>query len=124
MTSLIIGAKDDITPGVTLDSTKGVFEITGWSHPEDAIAFYSPVFQWLNEYEKNPNASTDFHFRFQYFNTSSAKQIFRLISLLEDVAKKSKAKIHWHHDNEDTDMLASGERFSKMSTVPFEFISH
>jgi len=122
MNTLIIEAKDNITPAVTFDSAKNIFEITGWSHPEDAIAFYAPVFEWMNKYAESPNAETVFHFRFQYFNTASAKQIFRFISLLEEIAKKSNVKIHWQYDSEDTDMLASGERFSKMSTIPFEFV--
>jgi hypothetical protein len=124
MTPLIIGAEDDITPSVTLDSGKNVFEITGWSHPEDAIAFYTPVLNWLGQYEKTPNASTEFHCKFQYYNTASAKQIFRIVSALEEVAKKSKVTIHWHFDEEDTDMQAAGERFSKMSTIPFKFVSN
>ena len=123
MTTLVIEAHDDTTPGVALDQQKGIFQIAGWSHPEDAIAFYTPVLDWLNHYSQTPNAGTNFHFRFQYYNTASAKQIFRIISALEEIAKKSKVKIHWHYDAEDTDMLASGERFAKMSTVPFEFVS-
>ena len=123
MTPLAIEPQDDTTPGVTLDSQKGNFEINGWSHPEDAISFYAPVLDWINKYALTPNSGTNFHFKFQYYNTASAKQIFRIISALEDVAKKSKVIIHWHHDKEDTDMLASGERFSKMTTVPFEFIA-
>ncbi len=124
MTPLIIQPQDDETPAVTLDHLKGIFEISGWSHPEDAISFYTPVLEWLNHYAQTPNAGTNFHFRFQYYNTASAKQIFRTISALEEVAKKSKVKILWHYDSEDTDMLSSGERFSKMSTVPFEFVSN
>ena len=124
MNPLVIHPQEDVTPGVTLDHSKGVFEITGWSHPEDAMAFYSPIFEWLNKYSESHGKDITFHFRYQYFNTTSAKQIFRLISLLEEIGKKCKVKIHWHHDAEDTDMLSSGERFSKMSTVPFEFISH
>ncbi len=124
MNPLFIEAEDDTTPEVSLDSTKGMFQISGWSHPEDAISFYAPVFQWLIEYQKAPAAHTDFHFRFQYYNTASAKQIFRIISSLEEVAKKGKVTIHWHHDAEDTDMLSSGERFSKMSTVPFKFVTN
>ena len=122
MTSLVIEAQDDVTPAVALDYQKGHFEISGWSHPEDAIAFYTPVLNWINNYAHTPNSGTNFHFRFQYYNTASAKQIFRIISALEEVAKKSKVKIHWHYDAEDTDMLASGERFAKMSTIPFEFV--
>ena len=123
MTSLVIQPQDDITPGVTLDYQKGIFEISGWSHPEDAISFYSPVLDWINKYSQTPNSGTNFYFKFQYYNTASAKQIFRLISALEEVSKKSKVKILWHYESEDTDMLSSGERFSKMSTVPFEFVS-
>ena len=124
MNALVIETNDTTTPSVTLDKEKAIFEIAGWSHPEDAIDFYSPVLDWLNKYAEDPNAETHFHFRFQYYNTASAKQIFRTFSLLEDVAKKSKTQIHWHHDAEDSDMLSAGERFSKMSTLPFEFISH
>ncbi len=123
MTSLVIEPQDDITPGVTLDREKGHFEIAGWSHPEDAIAFYTPVLNWINGYAQAPNSGTNFHFKFQYYNTASAKQIFRIISAIEEVAKKSTAKILWYYDKEDTDMLSAGERFSKMTTVPFEFIS-
>ena len=123
MDPLIIEA-NETTPGVILDSEKSIFKISGWSHPEDAIRFYSPVIEWMNTYAASPNPETNFIFHFQYYNTSAAKQIFRLISMLEEVAKKSKTKISWHYNVEDADMHSSGERFSKMSTVPFEFISH
>ena len=122
MNSLFIEANDNTTPSVTLDKSKGVFEISGWSHPEDAIQFYAPIFDWLNKYIAEPNGETTFKFHFQYYNTASAKQVFRIISLLEEIAKKSKTKIVWKYEGDDSDMLASGERFSKMSTVPFEFV--
>jgi len=124
MKPLIIEAKGDMTPAIKLDNMKDVFEISGWSHPEDAIQFYVPVFKWLNEYAETPNPVTIFHFHFQYFNTSSSKQIFRLISLLEEISKKSTTKIQWHYDSEDADMLTAGERYFKMSTLPFDFIPH
>lgn len=124
MTPLIIAAHDNTTPGVILDKDKGIFEIAGWSHPEDAIKCYAPVFEWMNKYAENPNAETVFNFRYQYYNTASAKQIFRFISLLEEIAKKSKTKIVWYYHSEDPDMHASGEKYSKMSTIPFEFVSY
>jgi hypothetical protein len=124
MNPLIIEGKDNITPRVMLDNEKGTFEISGWSHPEDAIKCYAPVFDWLNKYAENPNEEMIFNFRFQYFNSSSTRQIFKLISLLENIYKGNKVKIHWHYDSADTDMLSEGERFSTMSTIVFEFISH
>lgn len=123
MEPLIIPQEADTTPAVILDSAKSIFEIKGWSHPEDAMGFYTPVFEWLNKYEKSPNAKTDFHFGFKYYNTASAKQIFRLISLLETIALKSKTTVYWHHDADDDDMLEGGKRLLKMSTLPFIFVA-
>ena len=124
MDPFFINAEGEVTPSIVLDSSKNIFEIKGWSHPEDAPAFYTPVFSWLDEYAKSPNSHTDFHFNFHYFNTSSAKQIFRVISSLEGISSVSKVTIHWHYDKEDDDMLTTGERLSKMSTVPFKFIAN
>lgn len=124
MKSLIIQAVGDTTPAVSLDKEKNIFEIKGWSYPEDATGFYAPVLAWLSEYEKSPNPQTDFHFSFQYYNTASAKQIFRIISAVEGIAAKNKVAIYWHHDVDDVDMLTAGERFSKMSTVPFQFVTN
>ena len=123
MNTLVIDAVGEASPGIVLDSAKNIFEITGWSYPEDAATFFDPVFTWLSEYAKEPNADTTFHFNFHYFNTASAKQIFKIISLLEAIASKSKTTIHWHYDKDDEDMLNVGQRFSKMSTVPFQFIA-
>jgi hypothetical protein len=123
MTPLTIEAQNEITPAVILNQDIGRFEISGWSYPEDAISFYAPVLDWLNRYAQAPNFYTNFHFKFNYYNTASAKQIFRIISTLEEVARKSKVKVIWHYEPDDTDMQSSGERFSKMSTVPFEFSS-
>lgn len=123
MKSLTIEAEDDITPEVRLDRAKNIFEINGWSHPEDAISFYAPVFEWLESYVKSPNEKTDFHFNLQYYNTASAKQIFRILSLLEEISKSNKKiTVYWHYDKEDVDMLSAGERYAKMLMLPFEYI--
>ena len=123
MEPLIIEEVENVNPKIILNKEKGEFEISGRSHPEDANSCYAPVFNWINKYAENPNPETIFHFRLQYYNTSSAKQIFRLISLLEDIQKKKKIKIQWHSPNGDLDMLESGRKFSKMSTIPFEFVA-
>lgn len=123
MNPLVIRAKAETTPAVTFDSENNIFEISGYSHPEDAVAFYFPILDWLKIYEECPNIQTDFHFKFRYYNTASAKEIFRIVSSLEEAAKKSKVTVHWHYEEEDTDMLAASKRFEKMSIVPFTFIA-
>ena len=123
MDPLQISPAPDTTPAVQLDASSGIFEISGWSLPEDSTKFYTPVLSWLTRYAEQPNPNTVFHFKYQYFNTASAKQILKIISVLETVAHKSNTTVHWHGDKEDEDMLTSGKRFSKLTTVPFEFVS-
>lgn len=123
MNLLRIQADGDTTPDVTMDPNRGWIDIKGWSHPEDAIKFYTPILEWLKEYAAQPASSTEVHFRFQYYNTASAKQIFRVLSELENVAMKSKVHVHWHYETEDTDMLNSGERLARMCTLPFTYVA-
>jgi hypothetical protein len=110
------------TPSVILDKENGIFEIGHRSLPENAIAFYEPIINWLNEYKNNPLPKTIFNFKLEYFNTASAKQLAKVLLLLQELATKSDVLIRWHYLKDDTDMHASGVRFSKLLKIPFEFI--
>ncbi|HLP14225.1 MAG TPA: DUF1987 domain-containing protein [Flavobacteriales bacterium] len=112
------------TPKIILDSVKNIFEISQRSFPEDAMAFYYPVLNWVEEYKKNPNASTVLNINLEYYNTSSAKQLFKLFSLLEELSKSTEVLVRWHYKNEDGDMKVSGERFAKLFKVKFELVEH
>ena len=46
--------KQEDTPSVILDKEQGLFEIGHRSLPENAIAFYEPILNWLNEYKSAP----------------------------------------------------------------------
>ena len=61
-------AADVDTPHVKLSKSEGIFEITGVSYPEDVRIFYGPILYWLSSYAENPNPSTNFKFRMDYFN--------------------------------------------------------
>jgi hypothetical protein len=120
---LKIEATED-TPSVVLDSDLGVFKISGRSLPEDAFWFYNPIMEWLTNYAKSPLDTTEFHFNLEYFNTASAKQIFKIANLLGEIAKSEKVILKWFYDEGDKDMYASGERFSKLCGMPFELIQN
>ena len=111
-------------PKVILDKSKGVFLIAERSLPEDAVSFYTPIFDWINEYAKNPNPVTDFKFTLEYFNTASSKQIFKLLSQLEAVSKVSDLTVLWYYDKEDKDMLSVGERYAKLVNVKFSLLEN
>ncbi|MBL7896789.1 MAG: DUF1987 domain-containing protein [Bacteroidia bacterium] len=118
-----IKATED-TPAVTLHKTNGLLSISGKSLPEDSATFYQPVIEWLSVYLNNAPSSTTAEFKLEYFNTSSSKQIFKIISLLKELSKTKSVAIKWYFDKGDKDMQLSGERFSKLCQMPIETIQN
>jgi len=122
MEKLFIKETED-SPKIELDYDNKLFEISGRSLPENAIGFYEPVLQWLDKYSSTPLEITIVHFKLEYFNTSSAKQLAKILLLLEKMSEKGhKVVINWYYQKEDTDMYASGNRFSKLISLNFSFI--
>jgi hypothetical protein len=113
------------TPKVILDKEKGKFEISGQSLPEDVMSFYKPIFEWIEEYLKQPNKKTAFNFRLMYFNSASSKIILDILTLLEQLAEKGfDIEILWHYLEMDEDMLSTGKEFDEMLKIPFQFLSY
>lgn len=108
----------DETPEIILDKGNGIFEISGRSLPEDSAKFYGPVLAWINTYSKEPNASTEFVFKLEYFNTSSSKFIQ---DMLFQLSKIRGVRVTWYHQEDDEDMVLMGEEFSEQTGIPFEF---
>ncbi len=123
MKPLIIEKTED-TPGINFDPDNNNFIISDRSWPENAIEFYQPIFDWLELYLQNPNSETIFGFQLEYFNTASAKQIAKLLLILEKFSNKTKITIRWHYDKDDIDMLTSGSRYAKLLNIQYEFIEH
>ncbi len=123
MDEIRISATED-TPEVLLNDQEGLFKISGRSLPEDAFWFYNPIIEWLSNYSKAPLAKTEFDFNLEYFNTASAKQVFKIANILSAISKTQTVKVKWHYDEGDKDMCASGERFSKLCNLPFELVKN
>jgi len=115
--SLIAGPK---TPHVLLDQS-GVIELKGKSIPENSVEFYKPVFDWLDAYATNPKPATKVLVALEYFNTSSSKCILDVFRKLEAIHKsgKSAVSISWLYDDEDEDMMETGEDYQTIVKVPF-----
>ncbi|MDH5474843.1 MAG: DUF1987 domain-containing protein [Cyclobacteriaceae bacterium] len=110
------------TPFMQFNMTSGVFEISGRSIPENSIAFYKPLLDWVDEYVKSPNIKTVLSIKLEYFNTSSSKCLVELFRKLESVNEKSEVTVQWYYDEEDEDMLESGQDFQFILAIPFELI--
>jgi len=121
ISALLIEATSD-TPRIIIDPENLTFIISGRSLPENAIEFYKPIIDKLNEYLTSPLEKTTFDIKLEYFNTASAKQIAKLLLILEKLSLEKQVFVKWYYSKEDTDMLSSGKRYDKLIKINFEFI--
>lgn len=123
MDSLFISSTQD-TPSIVFNKERNTFMICERSYPEDAFDFYKPILRWVDDYIKKPNENTVFEFKLEYFNTTSGKQLFKIMLMLEELSKTKTVVIHWHYKKGDKEMFVHGEIFSKIITVSFKFIEY
>ncbi len=93
------------SPSVIFDPTTGVFQIGGVSIMENAINFYTEIYEWLEQYSQAPNPVTDFDFKFEYFNSASSKQIILVLQVLEKVALRNTLNVKWYYKTGEADVL-------------------
>lgn len=112
------------TPDIKFSQESGVLEISGRSIPEISFEFYEPVMAWIDDYAKNPQEETMLHAKFEYFNTSSSKQIYDIFKKLDQLHKnnKSNVKVKWFVAEDDETMEEAGIEYQKMVSMPFEIV--
>ena len=110
------------SPKVQLNPKKGILLISGRSLPEDSKTFYGPILQWIKEYYGGDGEVLKFSLDLKYFNSSTAIQLLRLLTILEDrQAQKKDVLVDWMYDKNDTISLMKGEELADMVDVPFSF---
>lgn len=112
----------DNFPSIIMDKEKGKLLIEGKSLPEDALDFYSPVIEWLNEYNKAPNKKTLLELKIHYFNTASSKMILFILQKIVKLSEKSHVEVHWYYFEDDEDMMEAGEIYAERINFPFKLI--
>jgi len=123
MEKMLLNATED-TPEVVLDSEKNEYRIEGRSLPENAVSFYIPIIDWLNTFGESPLDNIIFHFKLDYFNTASAKQITKVLLVLQSLSSIKNVKIKWHYYVEDFDIKSSGARFAKLIKADIELVPY
>ena len=110
------------TPEIVFDKDKPEFRVTGKSYMEDATTHYTKVIDWLEEYSKSPNPSTNFKFELEYVNTASSKIVHDILNALENMhLKGNEVLVEWHYYKEDEDMLELGQEYEEIYELPFKF---
>ncbi len=130
MDTLLIEATE-FSPKIYFNPNENKFEIRGESRPENTSKFYAQLIQWVEQWKTDLSANPPskhfvFEFRFDYFNSTSAKFILDFLQKLNELVHlipDLKISIRWYYDSRDEDMRESGEEFSHLVDLPFEFVT-
>jgi len=129
MKSLKIKAESN-KPEIILSPEENIFSISGKSAPEDVRELFYPVIDWLTAFSGEINAGspyTDakpllFKVDLQYFNSSSAKFLYDIFTILKEIMEKDiPVTVEWHFDEEDTDLQEAGEDMALLSGLEFKY---
>lgn len=133
MNSLVLEASNT-TPFVDFRPSENLLIISGYSRPENVRNFYIPILDWLETYSNELKAKKnkgeqlqpiDFQFKLVYFNSSSAKFLYDIVILLNQIQKENiPLSINWYHDKDDSELREAGEDLSELAQVPFNFLTY
>jgi hypothetical protein len=102
----------------------GLLEFSGRSIPEDPLKLFAPILEWIEEYIKNPPASTTINLKFEYINTSSSKHLLNILEILDKGydKKENNMNINWSYEIGDDDMYELGKFIESMIEIPMNYI--
>jgi hypothetical protein len=108
----------DLNPRISLEMS-GNIEISGKSRMEDASLFYKPLHDWIAEYIAGNIGSLSVKIKLDYFNSSSAKQILKLLMTIDEA--NINGKVIWIYPAGNDVLLERGQELEIMLDLPFEY---
>ncbi|OYT14421.1 MAG: nuclear pore complex subunit [Bacteroidetes bacterium 4572_77] len=119
---LIEGNKQQ--PTIDFDAQTGQLSISGRSIPENSYEFYNPLLLWLDDYKENAMETTKVKIHLEYFNTSSSKYILEVLKKIKEMHAQGKnVEIAWHYDEDDEEMMETGEDYEDIIGIDFNYIA-
>jgi hypothetical protein len=126
-------APTNLSPEILFSPEKNIFSIKGRSSPEDVRNLYYPVIDWVKDFCKKVLEDSHFQytsekpfilqFEFTYFNSSSAKFIFDIITEVKRLEKAGiPTIIEWVYDEEDLDLKEAGTDIAILAEMEFRYI--
>ncbi len=115
-------AQTEDTPEVYFDVQAGRFRITGRSLPENAYVFYRPILEYVSNFLGiNKKSPVEMEFKMDYFNSSSGRFIFELLTMIEESKfGKTDFRVIWNVDVDDELMIEKGEELQSLLDLSFE----
>ncbi|MBV6647297.1 MAG: DUF1987 domain-containing protein [Cyclobacteriaceae bacterium] len=110
------------TAQISVNYTTGTMELRGASNPENAITFFKPTLEAVKSFNETDRRDVTANFALQYFNTSSARCIYLLLETLNELRSSGKkVTINWFYEEDDFDMLETGQDFENLMDMSFSF---
>lgn len=110
------------TAGVSYNLDTQVLEISGISIPENADAFFQPMYDWLDAIVKIHKGKITVRINLTYFNTSSVRHLLIIIKSLI-AAYRDSLVVEWVYESDDEEIKERGEQLSEVVKFPFQFVS-
>lgn len=102
---------DEVTPFVNFNYTTGKLVMGGMAVPENVKEMFSPIREWLELYQKQPQPATEFVLNFEYLNTAATKMVFEIANTVSNLhgRENCRVKITWKYLRGDAEMRELGE---------------
>ncbi len=110
--------QSEMKPEVKLDPSGSIL-FAGRSMMEDANSFYAQIHRWLQTYLDSGASKIEVSCDLTYFNSSSAKQLLKVLMTIDD--SEIDAKVIWHYPKENDVLYDRGAEFAIMVDLPFEY---
>lgn len=111
------------TLGIDLDPETAKLEFTGESYPENARAFFEPVFSWLDGFFKSSPAVVQVELSLDYLNTSSTKCILDILEVMEKFRSGGGVvNVTWFYSKDDEDTLTMGQDIAEDTELTIQFV--
>ena len=110
-------------PKIILDKQVENFEISGNSNHRNVNDYFLPVFEWIDNYTKDPLEKTVFKFKMNYYDSVSSLLIFRIfqkLQLLKDIGNQVHVK--WFYRENDDNIFDVGVDFKEIFLLDIDLI--
>ncbi|MFO7828466.1 MAG: DUF1987 domain-containing protein [Bacteroidales bacterium] len=117
------------TPEINFDIDNNTLSFLKVSKPANALEFYQPVFEFLDNFEKERVKSKVVKelvvdFKFDYFNTATAKILYELLEKFKRIKEQGvNIIINWFYHKDDDDLLEEGQMMSEAVGLDFQYIT-
>ncbi len=111
----------NLTPKVILDSSNSILFFDGICAPENPNKFFSKIKELIDLSIKNNNKIW-FDIHLEYFNTSAFKNLMDIFMSVSN--SKINTKVIWRADEDDEELIESGEIIKNVTNIPLEIIKN